>query len=247
MKNLKGKVAFITGGSRGIGAGIAKRLAAEGADIVFTHSGKNEPKADEILSAIHANGVKGLALVADNEDPKALTNALENTIRKFGAIDILVNNAGIGIMKPMNEHTLDEFDKLVNVHIKAVFVASQFVARHMKSGSRIITIGSNLAERVSAAGASLYAMSKSALSGLTKGMARDLGSKNITVNLIQPGPVDTEMNPADGEFAPYQKSLTALNRYGNVEEIGGLVAYLANEESQYITGTAITIDGGFNI
>lgn len=247
MKNLKGKVAFITGGSRGMGAGIAKRLAEDGTNIVFTHSGRNAKRAEEVLKVVRANGVEGIALVANNEDSEAIKKALKTTIEKFGSLDILVNNAGVAIMKPLEEQTLDEFDQMMKVNVKAVFVASQFAAPFMKSGGRIITIGSNMADHVAMPGASLYSMSKSALIGLTKGIARDLGSRNITVNLIQPGSVDTEMNPADGEFAPYQKQLTALGRFGEVEEIAGLVAYLAREESQFITGTAITIDGGCNI
>jgi 3-oxoacyl-[acyl-carrier protein] reductase len=246
MKKLQNKVAFITGGSRGMGASIASRLSSEGATVVFTHSGKNAAKATAVLKAIQANGSRGAALVANNEQPEAILEALENTIKEFGAIDILINNAGIYIQKPVEEYTLDEFDQMINVNVKAIFIASQFASRHMKSGGRIVTIGSNMADRVIASEGSLYAMSKSALIGLTKGMARDLGPRAITVNLIQPGPVNTDMNPDDSEHAPALKSFTALNRYGNVEEVAGLVAYLCNEESGFITGTSITMDGGFN-
>lgn len=247
MEKLKGKVAFITGGSRGIGAGIAKRLSAEGADVVFTHSGKNSQKANEVLNAIKANGVRGAALVADNEDPNKIIEALETAIKNFGSIGILVNNAGIYMQKSIEEYSLSEFDQMINVNVKAVFVASQFAARHMKSGSRIITVGSNLADRVPASEDTLYAMSKSALVGLTKGIARDLGPRNITANLVQPGPINTDMNPENSDFAPHLRSFMALDRYGKVEEIAGLVAYLSSEESQFITGASITIDGGFNI
>lgn len=247
MGKLKGKVAFITGGSRGIGAGIVKRLASEGADVVFTHSGRNGHKAREVLAAIQATGRKGAEVVANNERPEDLIEALENAVDQFGAIDILVNNAGVGMFKPLEEYTLAEFDQCMNVNVKAVFAASQFASRQMKKGSRIIIVGSNLAERVPFPQASVYAMSKSALIGLTKGLARDLGPREITVNLIQPGPTDTDMNPANGALAPPQIALMTLQRYGTVEEIAGLTAYLSSTESQFITGSAITIDGGFNI
>jgi 3-oxoacyl-[acyl-carrier protein] reductase len=247
MEKLKGKVAFVTGGSRGIGASIVRRLSEDGADVVFTHSGKNPQKAYEVLASVEATGRRGEAMVADNEDPHAIIHALTTTIQRFGAIDILVNNAGMYIHKIIQDYALQEFDQMINVNVKAVFVASQFVASRMKSGSRIITIGSNMAERVADSGGSLYAMSKSALIGLTKGIARDLGSRNITVNLIQPGPIDTDMNPADSDFAPILKSLTALGRYGKGEEVASLVTYLSSDESQFITGASFTIDGGYNI
>jgi 3-oxoacyl-[acyl-carrier protein] reductase len=247
MKKLQNKVAFITGGSRGMGASIASRLSSEGAVVVFTHSGKNPAKATAVLNEIQANGSRGATMVANNEQPEAILEALENTMERFGTLDILINNAGIYIQKPVEEYTLEEFDQIINVNVKAVFVASQFASRHMKSGGRIITIGSNMADRVLSAEGSLYAMSKSALIGLTKGMARDLGPRAITVNLIQPGPVNTDMNPEHSEHAPVLKSFTALKRYGAVEEVAGLVAYLCSDESGFITGTSLTMDGGFNI
>lgn len=247
MNKLAGKVAFVTGGNRGMGAAIAKRLSSEGADVAFTHTGKNIQKANEVLDSIKTNGRRGAAFVADHTNPGTLTEALKTTLQNFGSLDILVNNAGIYMQKPIEDYSHDDFDQMMNVNVKAVFVASQFAARHMKSGGRIITVGSNMAERVTAPQGSLYAMSKSALIGLTKGTARDLGSRNITVNLIQPGPVNTDMNPEDSDFAPLLKSAMALSRYGTPEEIAGLVAYLTREESQFITGASITIDGGFNI
>lgn len=247
MKNLTGKVAFITGGSRGMGASIAKRLSAEGANVVFTHSGKHEQKANEVLEAITTDGREGAAIIANNEDSAAFVDALETTLKKFGSIDILINNAGIYAQKPIQEFSLDEYDQMMNINVKAVFVASQFASKHMKDGGRIITIGSNMAERVSSSGGSLYAMSKSALIGLTKGIARDLGPRNITANLIQPGPIDTDMNPANSDYAPMLINQLALDRYGKVEEVAGLVAYLSSEEGQFITGASLTIDGGYNI
>lgn len=247
MKKLEGKVTFITGGSRGMGAAIAKHLSAEGANVVFTHSGNNSQKAHQVLDSLKSNGVRAEALIANNEDADALVKALEYVREAYGSIDILVNNAGVYMQKPIEEYSFEEYDQMMNINVKAVFVATQFAARHMKSGGRVITVGSNMADRVLSAGGSLYAMSKSALIGLTKGAARDLGPRGITVNLIQPGPIDTDMNPADSEFAPVLKSFTAIERYGTVEEIAGLVMYLSSEESQFITGTSITIDGGFNV
>ncbi|WP_257669191.1 SDR family NAD(P)-dependent oxidoreductase [Parapedobacter tibetensis] len=247
MQKLTGKVAFITGGSRGMGAAIAKRLSQEGADVIFTHSGRNPQKADEVVSAARQNGNRVRALVAGNEDSDALLTALETTVDEFGRLDILVNNAGIYSNKPINEYTLEEYDQMMGVNVKAVFVAAQFAASHMKQGGRIITVGSNMADRVGFQGGSLYAMSKSALSGLTKAIARDLGPRNITANLIQPGPVDTDMNPADSDHAPALISQTTIGRYGTVAEIAGLVAYFAGEESQFITGATFTIDGGVNV
>lgn len=247
MKKLQGKVAFVTGGSRGIGEGIVKRLAAEGADVVFTHSGRSIQKANEVQEAIKSTGANCTALIADNENKDSLIKALETTLEKYDRLDIIINNAGIGILKTIEEHTLEDFERLINVHIRAIFITSKFAATKMKSGGRIINIGSNMAERVAFPGGSLYSMSKSALIGLTKGLARDFGHKNITVNLVQPGPINTEMNPEDGEYAPNQKTMLAIKRFGTVEEVGGLVAYLSSDESGFVTGTSLTIDGGFNI
>lgn len=230
-----------------MGAAIAKRLSNEGANVVFTHSGANQQKADEVLEVIKSNGNDGLAIIANNEHPDALLKAMHIAIEKFGNFDILVNNAGVFSLKSIEEYGLDEYDQMMNVNVKAVFVASQFAAQHMKTGGRIITIGSNMADRVAFPGGSLYSMSKSALIGLTKGLARDLGDRNITVNLIQPGPIDTDMNPADSEHAPGLVTSMAIKRFGTVEEIAGLVSYLSSKDSGFITGTTITVDGGYNI
>jgi 3-oxoacyl-[acyl-carrier protein] reductase len=247
MKNLTGKVAFITGGSRGMGAGIARRLSDAGASVVFSHSGKGANKAQEVLEDIRSHQGTVMAIKADNEHPDEIIRAMEAGMEAFGPIDILVNNAGIFSLKPIEEYEVEEYDQMMKINVKAVFVASQFAARNMKEGGRIITIGSNMAERVPFPEASLYSMSKSALIGLTKGMARDLGERKITVNLIQPGPVDTDMNPADSDHAASVLTSMAIKRYGKVEEIAGLVAYLCGEESSFITGTSITIDGGYHI
>lgn len=246
MKRLKGKVVFITGGSRGIGAGIAKRMANEGADVVITYVSA-AGQAQEVTDAIKKAGQQALAIQVDNASPDAITAAIEKAVSVFGRIDILVNNAGIYNAKPLGEYTLQDFDSTMAVNVRSVFLASQKAAAYMQQGGRIITIGSNMAERVTGATGSLYAMSKSALIGLTKGLARDLGEKGITVNLVQPGPVDTDMNPANAPHADMLRSGMAIPQYGTPADIAELVAYLAAEESRFMTGAALTIDGGYSI
>ncbi len=246
MNRLNHKVAFITGGSRGMGAAIALRLAQEGADIVFTHSGSHQRQAEALENQIQEMGRKALGIVARNEYADELIMALEKGAQTLGGIDILVNNAGIYALGYLPDLTLEAFDQLMAVNVRAVFITSRYAARYMKEGGRIINIGSNLAERVSGSGVSLYAMSKSALIGLTKGIARDLGPRHIAVNLIQPGSTNTDMNPEAGESADEQKNMMAIQRFIQPHEIAGMVAYLASEESQMITGAILTIDGGAN-
>jgi 3-oxoacyl-[acyl-carrier protein] reductase len=244
MKNLTGKVALVTGGSRGIGAAIAKRLAREGAAVAITYAA-SPGKADEVVKTIEAEGGRALALLADSADAGAVQNAIRQTAHTLGRLDVLVNNAGVAVMGPIEEFSLDEFDRMVAINVRAVFAAAQEAARHMGEGGRIITIGSVNADRIPVAGGSVYAMTKSAVAGLTRGLARDLGPRGITVNNVQPGPVDTDMNPADGAFAESMKSFMALTRYGHVEEIAGMVAYLASPEAAFVTGASLTIDGGY--
>jgi 3-oxoacyl-[acyl-carrier protein] reductase len=242
--NLKGKIAIITGGSRGIGAAIAKRLAADGAAVAITYS-NSKPRADEILKAIESAGGRAIALQADSADARALQSAVAQAAQALGRLDILVNNAGVASIAPLDQFSLEDFDRMLAVNVRAVFVASQEAARHMKEGGRIITIGSTNAERMPFAGGGPYAMTKAAVAGLTKGLARDLGSRGITVNNVQPGPVDTEMNPADGAFAETMKSLMAIPRYGHADEIAAMVSYLAGPEAAFVTGASLLIDGGF--
>jgi 3-oxoacyl-[acyl-carrier protein] reductase len=243
-KKLTGKVALVTGGSRGIGAAIATRLAAEGAAVAITYA--NSPqKADEVVRSIGAEGGRAMAIRADSADVEAVKGALTETVRALGRLDVLVNNAGVAVLKPLGEFSLADFDHMVAVNVRAVFAAAQQAARHMSEGGRIITIGSTNADRMPFAGGSVYAMTKAAVAGLTRGLARDLGPRGITVNNVQPGPIDTEMNPADGPFAEAMKGWMALPRYGRGEEIAGLVAYLAGEEAGFVTGASLTIDGGF--
>lgn len=245
MRRLENKLAFITGGGRGMGADISRRLAEEGARVVLTYS-KSKEKAEAVAAEINAKGGDASAVKADNSDPKALTSAIQNTIAALGPIDILVNNAGIYIGKEFESHTLEDYEEIMGINVRAVYVASLAVAAQMPSKGRIISIGSNMAENSLSPQTTLYTMSKAALAGFTRGLARDLGAKGITVNLVQPGPIHTEMNPSDTDLADFLRSRMALSEYGTGDDIAGLVAYLASEEGKYITGTAITIDGGLN-
>lgn len=243
-KSLQSKRALVTGGSRGIGAGIVKRLAAEGADVAFTFVSK-PGQATETAKAVEALGVKALAIRADSADAAALVAAVEQTAAAFGGIDILVNNAGIALLAPIDDFKLADFDRTLAINLRAVFVATQAAVKHMTTGGRVIMIGSCNAERMPFQGGAVYAMSKAALVGLVKGLSRDLGSRGITVNNIQPGPIDTDMNPAEGEFADSMRAFMALPRYGSVEEVAALAAYLAGSEAGFVTGASLTIDGGF--
>jgi 3-oxoacyl-[acyl-carrier protein] reductase len=244
MTGLSGKVALVTGGSRGIGAAIARRLAGDGADVALTYASAAD-KAQAVAKQIEADGGRALVIKADNADPSAATGAVEQTVRDLGRIDILVNNAGIFTGGPLEELTVEQVDRILAVDVRAVFLASQAAARHMTEGGRIITIGSAMTERVPAPGMSLYAMCKSALTGLTKGLARDLGPRGITATVVHGGLIDTDMNPADGPNADLFSSVTALGRYGTADDIAATVAHLAGDAGRYITGTAVTVDGGF--
>ncbi|MFI6320394.1 SDR family NAD(P)-dependent oxidoreductase [Nonomuraea sp. NPDC050556] len=244
MGRLAGKVALVTGGSRGIGAAIAQRLAADGADVALTYASAVD-KAEAVAKRIEADGGRALVLKADNADPQAAVGAVEETVRGLGRIDILVNNAGIFTGGPLEQITLEELERILAVDVRAVFLASQAAARHLPEGGRIITIGSALTERVPAEGMTLYAMCKSALTGLTKGLARDLGPRGINATLILGGLIDTDMNPADGPAAGFFSAVTTLGRYGTAEDIAATVSHLAGDGGRYITGTAIAVDGGF--
>jgi len=243
-KKLSGKVALVTGGSRGIGAAIAKRLAAEGAAVAITYTSAPS-KADEVVRSIKEASGRALAIRADSADVLAVKRAVTETVKTLGRLDVLVNNAGIATIAPLDQFSLEDFDRLVAVNIRGVFVAAQEASRHMTEGGRIITIGSVNAERMPFVGGSVYAMTKAAVAGLTRGLARDLGPRGITVNTVQPGPVDTDLNPATGPFAESLKSLMAIPRYAHGEEIAGMVAYLASPEAAFVTGASLTIDGGF--
>jgi len=241
---LQGKRALVTGGSRGIGAAIVGRLAREGVDVALTYVSKPD-EANKIVAEAKAIGVQALAIQADSANPDAVVAAVERTARELGGLNILVNNAGIGAFAPIDGLRLEDFDRTFAVNVRAVFIATQAAAKHMTEGGRVINIGSCNSERMPFAGGAAYAMSKAALVGLVKGLARDLGPRGITVNNVQPGPVDTDLNPATGEFADKLKALMALPRYGHVDEIAAMVAYLASPEAGFVTGASLTIDGGF--
>ena len=244
-KKLTGKVAMVTGASRGIGAAIAKRLAQDGAAVAITYPGA-QTKADEVVRAIESAGGRAVAIRADSADADAVKQAVAETVRTLGRLDVLVNNAGIAVITPLDQYDLDDFDRMMAVNVRGVFVATQEAARHMGEGGRIITIGSVNADRMPFEGGGVYAMTKAAVAGLTRGLARDLGPRGITVNNVQPGPIDTDMNPASGPFADTMMSFMALKRYGQGDEVAGMVAYLASSEAAYVTGASLLIDGGFS-
>ncbi|XXY17465.1 SDR family oxidoreductase [Sorangium sp. So ce216] len=244
MVEFAGKVALVTGGSRGIGAAIVRRLARGGADVALTYVSAPE-RGRAVVADVEAAGRRGLAIAADSADPAAVVGAVERTVAELGRLDILVNNAGIALMGPLDAVTLEEVDRTLAIHVRAVFLASQAAARHMGAGGRIISIGSCLADRVPGPDTTLYSTSKAALVGLTKGLARDLGARGITANLVQPGPIDTDMNPAHGAGADEQRSLVAVGQYGSVDDIAATVAHLAGEGGRFITGATIAVDGGF--
>jgi 3-oxoacyl-[acyl-carrier protein] reductase len=243
MKELEGKVALVTGGSRGIGAAIARRLAHDGAAVAFTYVNALE-HARTVAKEIDAAGGQALVIQADSADPAAVAAAVEETVAKLSRIDILVNNAGIFIGGPLEELTAEQADRIWAVDVRAVFVASQAAARHMSAGGRIITIGSTMTERVPGPGFTLYAMCKAALAGLTKGLARDLGPRGITAVMVNGGPIDTDMNPAEGPGDALLTPLTALGRYGSPDDVAAAVSFLAGSGGNYVTGTAFTVDGG---
>jgi 3-oxoacyl-[acyl-carrier protein] reductase len=241
---LTNKTALVTGGSRSIGAAIVKKLSDDGAAVAFTYAGSVE-KANELVRTIESTGGRALAIRADNADAAAVKNAVDVTLNSFGGLDILVNNAGIILVKPIDELTLDDFDRMVAVNVKGAFVAAQAAARPMGPGGRIINIGSCNSTFVPFAGGTLYAMTKAAIAGQTKALARDLGPGGITVSNVQPGPTNTDMNPDSGEGARQTKSYTALQRYAQPDEIATFVAYLASPASSFITGTGLLVDGGY--
>jgi 3-oxoacyl-[acyl-carrier protein] reductase len=247
MENtLDGKVALVTGGGRGIGAAVALRLAREGAAVALTFQ-HDQGRADQVVREISAAGGRATAVRVDSADPIALVAAVDRVAVEFGRLDILVNNAGAFLLGALEDLTLAEFDQTVAVNVRAPFVASQAAARHMAAGGRIINIGSNAAERAVFPGFALYSLSKTALIGLTKALGRELGPRAITVNLVNPGPTDTELNPADGPNAAVFSGLTALGHYAEPADVAAAVAFLAGGGGRYITGATINVDGGFTI
>ncbi|MFI0258089.1 SDR family NAD(P)-dependent oxidoreductase [Streptomyces sp. NPDC017056] len=243
---LDGKVALVTGGSRGIGEAIAVRLAADGADVALTYRG-GEERAERVVERIKELGRRAWAVRADSADTAAVRASVDGTVARFGRLDILVNNAGVGVLGPFEGIAEEDVDRVLAVNVRAPFLAAQAAVAHLGDGGRIVTIGSCMAERVAFPGGTLYAMSKAALTGLTKTLARELGPRGITANLVHPGPIDTDMNPADGESAPMQAQLTALGSYGQPSDVAATVAHLAGEGGRYVTGASIAVDGGFAV
>jgi 3-oxoacyl-[acyl-carrier protein] reductase len=245
QRKLEGKIALITGGSRGIGAAIAKRLAADGANVAITYT-KGADAAASVVKEIERAGRKAIAIRADAADADAVVAAVEDTVETFGRLDVLVNNAGTAIPKTFEQTTLEEMDRVIDINVRGVFVATQAALKHMKDGGRIITIGSAVGERVLVPGLVAYSATKGAVKIFTQALSRELGSRGITVNNVQPGPIDTDLNPAASEWAVPQKAATSLDRYGKVDEVAALVAFVAGPESSYITGANLTVDGGMN-
>jgi 3-oxoacyl-[acyl-carrier protein] reductase len=241
---LADRRAFVTGGSRGIGAGIVRRLAADGAAVAFTYR-ETTDAANDLEQEIIGSGGQALAVQADSADPEALRAAISKAVGRFGGLEVLVNNAGTSHQAPIEEFPMAEYDRILAINVRAVFVAIQAALPHLGTGGRIISIGSVLADRAPISGISVYALTKAAVAGLTRNLARELGPRGITVNTIQPGPVATDMNPDSGEFADTVRSLTAVGHYGQPHDIADAVAFLARAETRFVTGTAWNIDGGY--
>jgi len=244
-KKLEGKIALITGGSRGIGAAIAKRLSADGANVAITYT-KGAEAAASVVEEIERAGGKAIAIQTDAADAEASKTAVEKTVASFGGLDVLVNNAGTAVPKRFEDTTLEELDRVIDINVRGTFIATQAALKHMKSGGRIIMISSCVGERAMTPGLVPYSATKGAVKMFTQGLSREVGTRGITVNNIQPGPIDTDLNPAAGDWAAPQKANTALDRYGSVDEVAALVAFVAGPEASYITGANLTVDGGTN-
>ena len=244
-RKLEGKIALITGASRGIGAAIAKRLASDGAKVAITYA-KGADAAASVVKEIERDGGKAIAIQADATDAKAVATAVEKTVATLGRLDVLVNNAGTAIPKKFEETTLEEMDTMIDLNLRGTFAATQAALKQMNNGGRIITIGSCVGERMMTPGLVAYSATKGALKMFTQGLSREVGDRAITVNNIQPGPIDTDLNPASGDWAEPQTANTALKRYGTVNDVAALVAFVASSEASYITGASLTVDGGTN-
>lgn len=244
-KTLAGRAALVTGGSRGIGAGIARRLAHDGAAVALTYA-SSPRQAGDLVAEIESGGGRAVALPADSADPATVQDTVDRAAAEFGRLDVLVNNAGYCQLTPIEEIKLDDFDRMVAVNVRAGFAAAQRALRHLGDGGRIITVGSVFADRIPLSGGTIYALTKAATAGFTRALARELAPRGITVNLIQPGPVVTDANPPDGPFAELLTSLTPVGRFASPEEITGLVAYLAGPDSAFVTGATVNIDGGYS-
>ena len=246
MTKLQGRRALVTGASRGIGAEIVRRLAADGASVAFTY-GRSAAEAEKLVAEVTGEGGKAVALQADSADPEQVAKSVDDAVAQLGGLDILVNNAGVAVIRDIESLTLEEFDRQLTINVRAVFVAIQRAVPHLDTDGRIINIGSINADRVPGPGLAGYAMTKAAVAGLTRGLARELGPRGITVNNVQPGPIATDMNPDEGEFAEGAKQIMAIGRYGQPSDIAGVVSYLAGRDTGYITGANWNVDGGFTV
>jgi 3-oxoacyl-[acyl-carrier protein] reductase len=244
MNVLAARRALVTGGSRGIGAAIVRRLAADGAMVGFTYAASGA-SADKLRAELNAQGATAVAIRADSADAQQVTDAVDAAATAFGGLDILVNNAGLSTSGIAESFLLQDFDRMLAVNVRGVFVAIQRAIPHLGEGGRFVTIGSIFADRVPRPGSAVYAMTKAAVAGLTRGLARELGPRGVTVNVIQPGPTTTDANPDSGEFADAMRQLTAVGHYGRPEDIASAVAYLVSPEAGFITGTTWNVDGGF--
>lgn len=246
MNELTGKRALVTGASRGIGAAIALMLAEKGADVAITYE-RSADRAAQVIAAIEATGQRGLAIQADSGDADAVKRSVADAAEALGGLDILVNNAGIARVGPFVDMSQDDIDAILNVNVRAAVLASQAAIRHFRKDGRIVTVGSSMGERVPFPGLTMYAASKAALLGFTRSLAREIGPAGHTANLIQPGPIDTDLNPDNGgALSMMNRPLTALGRYGTTAELAAVVAFLASPAASYVTGSTVTADGGFN-
>lgn len=243
---LTGRRALVTGGSRGIGAGIVRRLAADGAAVAFTYV-SNSGAADALVADVAATDGRAVAIQADAADPAAIAAAVDRAVAELGGLDVLVNNAGTAILKAVDEFTAEDYDRLIGINVGGVFWAVHSALPHLQEGARIINIGSINADRIPTAGAAVYGLTKGAVSSFTRGLARDLGPRNITVNNVQPGPIATDLNPPEGDFAETLKALLPLGRYGETADVAALVSFLAGPQASYITGANLNVDGGFTV
>jgi 3-oxoacyl-[acyl-carrier protein] reductase len=242
--SLDGRRALVTGGSRGIGAEIVRRLAADGAAVAFTY-GASTAEAEKLVAQVGEAGGKAVAIQADSADAEQVTRSVDDAVAQLGGLDVLVNNAGVGYIGDIESFPLEEFDRLVAINVRGMFVAIQRAVPHLGEGGRVINIGSINADRVPGPGLSVYSMTKAAVAGLTRGLTRELGARGITINNVQPGPIATDMNPDQGEFADSLRPVIALGHYGSAQDVASVVSYLAGPEASFVTGANWNVDGGF--